>query len=99
MKFLLLVKYSWPGINSDIENFVKNCSVCARSGPERINSKNRMIRSSEPNELCESDLIGRVPLSGGISSFIFTAIEHFSKWVEARVVDSKDSATIARCTK
>ncbi|KAI5152132.1 hypothetical protein ENBRE01_2591 [Enteropsectra breve] len=58
-------------------------------GNERCNSKNKVIIANEPNELWVADLIGRISCKDGTNKFIFVAIDHYSKWVKAKIIDSK----------
>lgn len=57
MKFLLKSKYHWEGIYKDIEEYVRSCEVCQQGGNHKINTKNRIIKTSRPNELWELDTI------------------------------------------
>ncbi|KAF9762442.1 Transposon Tf2-11 polyprotein [Nosema granulosis] len=98
MKFLLDGRYKWKGMIKDIKNFVKQCGICARSGGERTNTKNRMILARGPNDIWELDLIGRIPTKNG-NKFVFVAIDHFSKWIETKVIPNKSERTIIECIK
>lgn len=60
MKFLIDQKFKWDRRNQDIEEYVQSCKTCQEAGPQRQNSKNRIIRTSKPNELWECDLLGRI---------------------------------------
>ena len=96
IKFALKLKYSWDGIFKDIEEFVANCEVCAAAGRELVNTKNRVIESEGVNDLWEVDLIGRIECDESRSKFILVCVDHFSKWVEARVVKSKSADDVRK---
>ncbi|KAF9762429.1 Retrovirus-related Pol polyprotein from transposon [Nosema granulosis] len=98
MKFLLGGRYKWEGMYKDIEDYVKGCRTCSRAGGERVNTKNRMIITESPLDLWELDLIGRIPSKKG-NRFIFVAINHFSKWIETRVIPNKSETEIVKCIK
>lgn len=49
----------------EIEEKVRKFEICARAGPEKVNTKNRIINSLYPNEIWEIDLIGRIPTLDG----------------------------------
>lgn len=51
MKFLMLSKYKWKDIIKDIENFCKECVICARADEARQNTKNRVLEVNRSNEL------------------------------------------------
>ena len=61
MKFLIKNIHEWTEIHSDIHEHVKKCLICSQAREGLINSKNRVISTSFPNELGEVDLIGRIP--------------------------------------
>ncbi|KAF9760555.1 Transposon Tf2-6 polyprotein, partial [Nosema granulosis] len=96
MKFLLDGRYKWKGMINDIENYVKQCRICTMIGGERTNTKNKMILATRPNDIWELDLIGRIPTKNG-NKFVFVAIDHFSKWIETKVIPNKSERTITSC--
>ncbi|KAF9760593.1 Retrovirus-related Pol polyprotein from transposon [Nosema granulosis] len=95
MKFLLKKNYTWEGMFKDIEKYVSNCSICLKSGLKKRNTKNRVIISQHINDLWEIDLIGRIP-DGNSNKFIIVAIDHYSKWVETKVISTKTGQDIAK---
>ncbi|KAI5151484.1 hypothetical protein ENBRE01_2170 [Enteropsectra breve] len=97
MQFLIEDKYEWENIKKDLEEYVRKCPICSIAGGKRINTKNRVMETDRPGELWECDLIGRLPGKDGSSKFIFTAVDHYDKWVEAAVIQTKDKASVARC--
>ena len=99
MKFIIKDHYNWEGIHSKIDTVVKKCSICSRAGESLINSKNRVIATSFPNELWEIDLIGRIPDKKGRNDFIFIAIDHYTKWMETRRLRSKCAIEVLNAIK
>ncbi|MGL6131246.1 MAG: integrase, partial [Fusobacteriaceae bacterium] len=98
MKFMLSQRYKWDNMYKDIEEFCKKCTVCMMSGERRVNINNRTIITKKPNEMWEIDLIGRIP-DGDTNKFIFIAIDHYSKWIEACVIDNKSAADVCNALK
>lgn len=94
MKFLIREKYFWEGMFNEIENFVKGCITCQKNGGERIQTKNKIIRTERPNQLWQCDLIGRLTSHDGSNKFIFVAVDHYSKWVEAKIINRKTGIEI-----
>lgn len=94
MKFLLLKKYKWKGIVTDIDNFVEKCKLCTLTGYKRKNTKNKAIRCTEKDELWVVDLIGRIQCKSGKNKFILVCIDHYTKWVMTRVINNKSAACI-----
>ena len=60
-----------------------------------MNTKNKIIKTSHPNELWVCDLIGRLASKDGENKFIFIAVDHYTKWIETEVIDNKKGDTIA----
>lgn len=98
MKFLIKERYNWANMNKDIDEYVSGCGKCLKSGGPIVNTKYNPILTKNPNELWEVDLIGRIP-SEKKNKFIFVAIDHFSKWIETRVISNKTEDTIIQCIK
>lgn len=98
MNFLIRKKYNWSGLSKDIQDYIKQCKICSLSGNELVNTKNSIIKTTRPNEIWEVDLIGRIQ-NKNKNKFIFMAIDHFTKWIETRVITQKDSNTIYKCIK
>ena len=99
MEFLLNQRYKWTGIHKNIKDFVSSCDTCMRAGGERVNSKNNPIKIDTPNELWECDLVGRLTDKNGNNKFIFTAIDHYSKWMETKVLHKKTAEAVAAAIK
>jgi hypothetical protein len=95
MKFMLKQAYSWKGMYRDVDEFCSRCLICLKAGNERVNTKNRVITTHQDNELWEVDLIGRLQ-SDGKNMFILVAIDHFSKWVETKIIPNKTSIEIKK---
>ncbi|KAF9752811.1 Transposon Ty3-G Gag-Pol polyprotein, partial [Nosema granulosis] len=93
MKFMLKQRYRWKNMYKDIEEFHAKCNVCIRTGGERINTKNKVIMTEQPNQLWEVDLLGKI-FDEESSKYIFVAIDHYTKWVETRVIERKIAQAI-----
>ncbi|KAF9760731.1 Transposon Tf2-8 polyprotein [Nosema granulosis] len=98
LKFMISRNFSWKGMYKDIEKYIDSCEICIRSGDQRVNTKNRVIYSQRPNELWEIDLIGRIP-DGDKNKFFFVAIDHYSKWIETKVINNKSGLEISQAIR
>ncbi|KAI5150401.1 hypothetical protein ENBRE01_1475 [Enteropsectra breve] len=97
MAFMIKDKYSWPNLFKDIDHYVAQCEICLKSGNKLSNTKNRIIKANEVNEMWEIDLIGRIPGRNGSNKFIFVAKDVYCKWIEAKVVNEKSAESIKQC--
>lgn len=76
----------WPGMSSEIEDFVSKCSTCALN--QRQNSKEPLLETETPSRrwsIVSSDILD---FKG--SNYLVT-IDHFSKWPELARLDSMTS--------
>ncbi|KAF9763576.1 Transposon Tf2-6 polyprotein [Nosema granulosis] len=98
MKYLIRGKYSWEGMYKDISEYVEGCEICLKGGGALRKSKNRVIISERPNELWEVDLVGPL-VDDGRTKYILTAVDHYSKWLETRILENKSSLTLVEAIK
>ncbi|KAF9756187.1 Retrovirus-related Pol polyprotein from transposon, partial [Nosema granulosis] len=98
MKFMISQRYEWKGMFRDIELFCEACKICIRDGEQRVNSKNRVICAEYPNHLWEVDLMGKTTDDEG-PKLIFVAIDHFTKWVETKVIERKTAGEISKAVE
>lgn len=83
----------------EIDDFIKSCKICSTAGERRVNTKNRIIQTSQPNELWEVDLIGRLMTGNKQNKFIFVAVDHYTKWVETGILQEKNASSVAKLVK
>ncbi|KAF9761646.1 Gag-Pol polyprotein [Nosema granulosis] len=57
--------------------------------------KNKAIETTKENELWDVDLIGRID-DKGKNKFIFIGIDHFSKWIETKIINYKTGEEIVK---
>ena len=80
----------WPGLDNDIEKFVKGCRACNLASPDPRKSKLSLWPQAKENfKRVHVDLFGPV---GGRNFLIL--IDAFSKWIEVFLMDSTDSQSV-----
>ncbi|XP_027178148.1 uncharacterized protein LOC113777314 [Coffea eugenioides] len=81
----LLLGYFWPSVRQDAQNLVLSCPSCQVHAPELHQPSNFMvpITSPWPFEQWGTDIIGPFPKAVGGYTFLVTAVDYFTKWVEA----------------
>nr|XP_027120710.1 uncharacterized protein LOC113737727 [Coffea arabica] len=81
----LLLGYFWPSVRQDAQNLVLSCPSCQVHAPELHQPSNLMvpITSPWPFEQWGTDIIGPFPKAVGGYTFLVTAVDYFTKWVEA----------------
>lgn len=83
----------------DIENYVNECNECPKTGRKIVQSINNIIRTTRPNELWEMDLIRRIKDPDGGNYFILVAVDHYTKWMEAKLLANKDAFSVCKAIK
>lgn len=77
----------WPGMSSDIEDFVSKCSTCAIN--QRQNSKEPLLETETPSRpwsIVSSDIL---EFKG--KNYLLT-VDHYSKWPELACLDNMTSS-------
>lgn len=86
-------RYKWQNMYKDINGWCKNCTICKKFGGPEINTKNKIIETIKENELWEIDLVGRLD-DKVTNKFIFVGIDHYSKWIETKIIKTKTANEI-----
>src|SRR3954469_4641072 len=88
--------YYWPNMKKDVIEFVKTCKICQK----------RSRRKGEPplepiKKIAQSfyqvgiDVMGPLPMMLTRKRYVVVAIDHFTKWIEARALETADAQNIA----
>lgn len=82
--FRVQAKYYWPDMVADIANFVRKCSICAKSKPEQkapagFASARKVV--TRPWEAIAIDIVGPLPKSSRGNRFILCVLDTFSKFL------------------
>ena len=81
----------WPGMDSDAEEFCRNCETCVRLQPLRRDTPCKPTPLPDHCwEKCALDLVG--PFPGQI--YILTLVDYRSKWPEAAILKTITSQKI-----
>ena len=89
-------KYYWKGMRRDIEIYVKSCDSCQRRGKPIGKHELNVIKVKEPFYQIGIDVVGPLPITERNNRYIVTAMDYFTKWPEARALETADAKEIAR---
>ena len=89
--------YYWPGQHDDVTDYVKRCHTCQKR------RKDRVITEITPSKITpipfyhiSIDVQGPLPITITGKRYIVVAVDFFTKYVEARALESVDAQTIAQ---
>jgi len=87
----------WPGIDKDIEHYVRECTACVISGksirPTPLPAK-RIPSPSGPWRKVAIDIAGEFKAAPHHQRFLIVAIDCYSKWPEVRCTGNITSAAV-----
>lgn len=91
----------WPGMWSDIKQFVKRCVKCQtlKADQQKPAGKMQKIVSNRPNQMLGVDIMGPLPRSSNQNEYLLVFVDYFTRWVELfpmRVATAKTVATLFR---
>ncbi|CAB4443573.1 unnamed protein product [Rhizophagus irregularis] len=89
-------KYYWKGMRRDVEIYVKSCDSCQRRGKPIGKHELNVIKVKEPFYQIGIDVVGPLPITERNNRYIVTAMDYFTKWPEARALETADAKEIAR---
>ncbi len=95
----IVSRFWWPGLASDVIDFVKNCAQCQHSKNPFNFSAVRPLHPlpppDKPNDRVHADLFGPLPGSPSGNKWILTLTCAFSKFVRVLPLPNKEAHTVA----
>ena len=93
---LVKSRFYWPGMDGDIEKFVKNCPRCIRRKAQgRTSAKLVVVESTYPMDLVCMDFLS-LEMSAGGYEHILVIIDHFTRYAQAIPTKNQSAKTTAR---
>ena len=88
-------RYLWESMYKDIDEYTKTCYECQMRGKARRNNQPQQIMVNDIFERWGIDIVGPLPLIPRKNKYIVVAIEHFTRWSEARPLKTADANSVA----
>jgi cleavage and polyadenylation specificity factor subunit 1 len=94
---LIANRFVWPSMNKDVRSWVQHCIQCQKTKVWRhtITSPGTFSQPDDRFSHVHVDIVGPLPQSNGFS-YIFTAIDRFTRWPVAVPINDTCAETVAR---
>lgn len=88
--------YYWPNMKKDIIEFVKTCKTCQKRSLRKGEAPLEPIKKfAHPFHQVGIDIMGPLPMTLTRKRYVVVAIDHFTKWIEARALETADAQNVA----
>ena len=90
MKYSIISKYYWPGIDTDVRQHVKICDTCQNKQKSSPGDKNiiKLFPATKPFKMLHIDIVGPLPVTENGDRYIVSMIDRFSRY--CMLVPTKD---------
>ncbi|VDI00912.1 Hypothetical predicted protein [Mytilus galloprovincialis] len=95
---MLKEHYYFPKLLQSVTDYVRSCHDCQSRKVTQVKTKAGIVAFKTPEapfQVCQMDLYGPVPVSAKGNSYIFTAVDAFTKFLVAEPIPNKDALTVA----
>ena len=79
---LVKSRFYWPGMDGDVEKYIKNCPRCIRKAQGKITENFVVVDSTYPMDLVCMDFLS-LEMSAGGYEHILVITDHFTRYAQA----------------
>ena len=92
-------RYYWLGQRKDVEEWYRQCKVCASRKFPSTHPKApiQTYTSANPMDRVVMDILGPLPVTPRGNRYILTIADYFTKWTEAYPMQDMEASTVANC--
>ena len=94
----VLQKFWWPGLHSDVCDYIKNCDICLRVKRAGRKPGKMGIREwpKRPLDLISIDYLVELPVTAKGNRHILVINDHFSKFIQVYAVKDRTALTASK---
>ena len=87
--------YYWPNMKKDVIEFIKTCKICQKRSRRKGEPPLEPIKKiAQPFYQVGIDIMGPLPITLTRKRYVVVAIDHFTKWIEARALETADAQNV-----
>jgi transposase InsO family protein len=91
--------FYWPGMKKDVQEYIRTCQICQKRERKKGETPLEPIKKiTLPFYQVSIDVMGPLPITLSDKRYIVVAIDHFTKWIEARALEQADAQSIVQFT-
>ena len=96
-KLNVLQRFFWPGLTSDVRQFVESCHICStlKKGNRTRRAGMKMHHAGFPMERVHVDILGPFVESNAGNRYVFVMIDQFTKWLELAPLADQTAQVVA----
>ncbi|KAK7156031.1 hypothetical protein R3I94_006184 [Phoxinus phoxinus] len=91
-------RFYWPGMSTDIEKWVSQCTECqSKRKSIKLQPEFTQIMTKAPFELIGMDLIGKLTKTDNQNQYICVLIDYRTRWAQAYPMKLKNAVEVTNC--
>ena len=97
MERLKVLKIKYPGYSNDLHKYISSCAFCFQQVPPKPKPQSyNPIKTTKPKELVQFDCV-YLDKKFGMNKYLLNAIDHFSKYAWAFLIEKINSKNTRDC--
>ena len=93
----ILLHFFWPGITSDVRQFVESCKTCntQKKGNRTRRAQMKLHHAGSPMERVHVDILGPFVESCQGNRYVLVMVDQFTKWIELAPLADQTAQIVA----